>query len=623
MNNFDLLNKIVKISQNELNSFYENLDNKIIKDCLEICKLEPTNSLKMALLKRVVDLKEDPLINELRSLNLKEEEIEKIQNELYEFVANFYTKRHENLIAIVKKDKILDDFYIAVLELLNEIGKNMNEFFKVWKKEIILNTNEELNEKFANLPEIMEFLKTNNLFQINPDKSPSERSYGAILKSYKYTLNSKIVDENTPNAVKEEEFKFVPYAVKFKEIFEKFDEIFQNGITNLKKNQKNAENIAIIEYFSKLHIAFLTEKNDEVLKNWQEAERAWMNIKTPLQIGHPLEYYEDNLTRAVAPEWDIRLSENYDFDEKNFKQNVKNSFLHFYEEINCKDENIKNAVLSNIDKTQVYLSTPMIFYGADLNGLFSAQVVPNDELVSKECGKKIFAFLNFVYENAKARPFMKLSKMIFSQSFLDYGREILFNKPEIWKKVYQVSTIGHEFGHIFFIVEDTENLMNKNGEFKYIEEYKATTGGLVNFFLNEIPYLRMPVFYDLIKRSIGLIAWQKVIQTRAYYCEGLIHLDLLFKSGVLNFDRQNLRIDFSETSYKRFKNITLRNYKDLAAHYAKKANASEFLENFVIKDKEIYLPKNKETRNFVEFYYEKYEKFGNEIDDSEEKSKWI
>lgn len=623
MNNFNLLNKIVKNSQDELNRLYENLDNDVVLKCLEICKIESSKSVKLALLRRVVDLKEEAILNELKKLNKSQSQIDEIMENLYEFVANFHTNRHEKLIQIIKKDKILDDFFIAVLELVNEIGQNMNEFFKIWKKEILQTTNKELNEKFANLNEILEFLKSNNLFQTNPDKTPSERSYGAILKTYKFMLDSKVVDENTQDAQKIEEFSFVPYSVKFPEIFAKFDEIFENGIANLKLKQTNSQNLSIINYFEKLKIAFATKENDKVLQNWQDAEKAWMDVKSPLQIGHPLEYYEDNLTRAVAPEWDIRLKDDSDFDEENFKSNIKNSFLHFYEKIKCKNENLKSCVLSNIDKTQIYISSPMIFYGADLNGLFSAQVVPNDEFVSKECGKKIFAFLNFVYENAKARPFMKLSKMIFSQSFLDYGREILFNKPEIWKKVYQISTIGHEFGHIFFIENDTENLMNIGGEFKYIEEYKATTGGLVNFFLNEIPYLKMPVFYDVIKRSIGLISWQEILETRAYYCEGLIHLSLLFESGVLDFDGKNLRIDFSEISYARFKALVLKNYQNLAAYYVKKTNASEFLEIFTEKQNEIYLPKNKKVRDFVKFYYEKYQKFGNEIDESDDRKKWL
>ena len=66
---------------------------------------------------------------------------------------------------------------------------------------------------------------------------------------------------------------------------------------------------------------------------------------------------------------------------------------------------------------------------------------------------------------------MKLTSEIFDKTYLNFGRAILFKHPEIWRRVYEISTIGHEFGHIFFIDEDTENLMNKSGVFKYIEEF--------------------------------------------------------------------------------------------------------------------------------------------------------
>ncbi|MGB2553883.1 hypothetical protein ACPF04_12085, partial [Campylobacter sp. MOP51] len=83
--------------------------------------------------------------------------------------------------------------------------------------------------------------------------------------------------------------------------------------------------------------------------------------------------------------------------------------------------------------------------------------------------------------------------------------------------------------------EDSEKEMNTGGVFKYIEEYKATTGGLVNFFLHEEEEYKMPVFHDLIARSVGLISWREVDEVRAYYCEGLIHLSLLFKADALSF----------------------------------------------------------------------------------------
>ena len=64
--------------------------------------------------------------------------------------------------------------------------------------------------------------------------------------------------------------------------------------------------------------------------------------------------------------------------------------------------------LEQIDRTQLYIGQPMLYYGAEFNGLFSAQVVPNDEKVSTELGKKIFAYADFVMESKKSKPVMKL-----------------------------------------------------------------------------------------------------------------------------------------------------------------------------------------------------------------------
>lgn len=350
-----------------------------------------------------------------------------------------------------------------------------------------------------------------------------------------------------------------------------------------------------------------------VISSWQKAEEDWMNVKIDIQIGHPLEYYEDIYTHAVALEWDIRLKDSTKFDEENFKNSMKDGFLKICKKIKCNSDNIINYTIENIQKTQVYICSPMIYYGADLNGLFSAQVVPNDEFVSSKCGKKIFAFLNHIYEGAKTRPTMKIAKEIFGQNFIDYSRSILFERPKIWKRVYEVLTIGHEFGHMFFITKDTETKMNKTGEFKYIEEFKATMGGLVCFLLNDDVNLRMPIFCDIIKRSVSLIAWQKVEDVRAYYCEGLMILDILFKSGAIDFTSNTFKIDFSDAAYFRFKALAISTYETLAYHYANQFDAHEFLSKFLIKENDIYFPLDKKVRYFVEFYYDKFEKFGNEV----------
>lgn len=603
MSNFKELNLIVKKYKEELNLLYKNMDDEIIKQASQICGLDDSKESKIAVLRRVVDLKEEGIINALEKLGKNNQEIEQIKAKMYDFVSEFYIKRHESLIREIQNADILSDFDLELIKSTHQIGIALTKMQKKWQTHIIDGINKEFDSKFKSISEASEFITANKLYQLNSDKSRCDRVYGAVIK-------------NANN------YELAPYAVAFEDEMKLVLKAFDESLVALKTLSQNDSDESYITYLNALKIAFAQRQNDKVIPAWQDAERAWMNTKGDIQIGHPLEYYEDAYTHAVALEWDIRLVDDLSINEAKFKNDIKESFDQIYASLDVQNSNMKKLVYSNIDKTQLYISNPMVYYGAQFNGLFSAQVVPNDEIVSKECGKKIFAFVNFVYESTKAKPFMRLASEIFSKDFLDFGREILYKKPEIWKKVYEISTIGHEFGHILFIDSDTENLMNKNGEFKFIEEYKATTGGLVNFFLHEEEAHKMAVFHELIKRSVGLISWQKVTQTWAYYCEGLIHLSLLFASKVLSFEGQKLSIDFTFESYERFKSVVMQNYLDLATHYTNKLDASDFLAKFANFDGEVYLPNDEQTCKFVKHYYSRYEKIANEIDESGEWQRW-
>ncbi len=95
--------------------------------------------------------------------------------------------------------------------------------------------------------------------------------------------------------------------------------------------------------------------------------------------------------------------------------------------------------------------------------------------------------------------------------------------------------------------------MNKTGNFKNIEEFKATTGGLISYILDEDTdesSLEEQVFIDVVKRAVGLIGWMEVDEVQPYYCEGLIHLNGLFDSKVLDWDENKLTIDMSEDKIK-------------------------------------------------------------------------
>ena len=604
MNDYEKLNLLVEESKAVLNALYKDLDNDFVKKGLKICGFSGRKSQKVAILRRIVDLKVDPLMSEFKKLRFSKTKCEKLREEMYDFTRMIHEDLHRKLINKIGEAKILEEFYFQLIVGVHKIGLIINEFQKDWQKRIIDTTNKRIAAKFSNFSDAKKFISENRLYQKTPRDEICDRSYGAVVEN-------------------EGRYRFVPYAVAFKSQVLRIEHAFEIVLAKLSELENCAEHRVYITYLVKLKEAFLQTDNDKVIGAWRDAEIAWMDIKTPIQIGHPLEYYEDIYTHAVALEWDIRLARASKFDGNKFKAQTKETFDKIYKKIEANNQIMHSLVNSNIDKTQLYISTPMIYYGADLNGLFSAQVVPNDEFVSSNCGKKIFAFVDFVYENAKARPFMKLTSEIFDKTYLNFGRAILFKHPEIWRRVYEISTIGHEFGHIFFIDEDTENLMNKSGVFKYIEEYKATTGGLMNFFLHEEDSLKMAVLDELIRRSVSLIAWQRVDDVKAYYCESLIHLSVLFDSGVLNFLEGKLLLNFSKESYENFKKKCISNYEKLAKIYAYKVDAKKFLSEFTIMENGYYFPKDEKVREFVKFYYKRHEEIGNETDDSGEREKWI
>jgi hypothetical protein len=312
---------------------------------------------------------------------------------------------------------------------------------------------------------------------------------------------------------------------------------------------------------------------------------------------------EDHFRKTVALELDIRVT------NPNRKSEVKQNIIKMYKQLN-KDKKTLNFALKKIDDTQLYLGRPATFYGAELNGLFSAQVVPNDEVASSMKGKKIFAFADKILEDAKAKPKMKISYEVFSKEFMDKQYKFLENS-ELWHKVYDITTIGHEFGHILWLDVDSESVMNETGSFKNVEEFKATTGGLMAFFTNEEEELKELIINDTIKRGIGLIAWMEVGEVLPYYCERLIHLTGFFECEVLEFNDKKLSINYNEENYQKLKAWYKKTYLDLAEnYYLKKIDPKGFLDKFIEKEDNKYLPKEAKVKEFVNWYYELYKEIG-------------
>ena len=586
--------------QAELNDFYQLTSGehqeaeRVVSDFLSQLGLERSDESVMAALTRIVNLREDALEQVLQKIGMDEEEIIVKREEAYLFVSRFHRARHTALLSWIETHQLLDPFYRALIRGVDAVGQAMSGWQSVWTAHIIHGVNRELYQNFNGDEEkIFELLQREGLYDLDESGCIGDRCYSVLHRD------------------QEGKYQRLSYAEAFRDEVSEILKAFNSFIEALGREEDTVfgQKEQWIAYLLAMKVAFEHTKPDELIRYWAEVDRAWMAITTPLQIGHPLEYYEDHYRKAVALEWDLRIINPRLQEGSATRSSIKTFAVKLADGIGGNAPKVIANNLLQVEETQLYIGQPVLYYGAEFNGLFSAQVVPNDEAVSSELGKKIFAYADFVMASKKAKPVMRISVETMGEAFVRKQRKLIENEPALWQKIYDISTIGHEFGHILWIENETESAMNGTGQFKNIEEFKATTGGLMAFFDNETPELKKHIVDDLVSRAIGLMSWRGVGEVLPYYSEGLIHLDLLFKSAVISYD-ETVRIDYGQ--YEMMKAHYQAAYRDLASHYLRREDAGNYLYRYVIKKEGIYLPRDELVREFVEHYYRRYQEIGQE-----------
>ncbi|MEA3490724.1 MAG: invasion protein CiaB [Campylobacterota bacterium] len=586
--------------QAELNSYYTLIHGthreaeRIVELFLSDIGLERSDETDMAALVRIINLREDSLEQVLEKAGFNEDDIIVKKEKAYLFVSRFYLNRHTSLFSWIEEHQLLNSFYRTLISGVDVVGQAMSGWQSVWTSHIIHGINRDLYRSFnGNEEEIYEKLQRDGLYDLDENGCIGDRCYSVL------------------HCGSDGDYRRVSYAEAFASEVAEVSEALDGFIIALEEeedivfNQKDQW----IAYLLAMKMAFKHTHPDELIGYWADVDRAWMNITTPLQIGHPLEYYEDHYRKAVALEWDLRIINPKLQESSSTRTNIKSFAFRLAENIGGNAPEVIKNNLMQVEETQLYIGQPALYYGAQFNGLFSAQVVPNDEEVSSELGKKIFAYADFVLASKKAKPVMRLSLEVMGEEFVKKQKRLAEEESKLWHRVYDISTIGHEFGHILWIENDTESRMNVAGQFKNIEEFKATAGGLMAFFEDEDIQLKKHVIDDLVSRAVGLMAWREVGEVLPYYCEGLIHLELLFRSGAISYS-ETIQIDYSR--YEVMKAYYQTAYKALVSHYLRRADAATYLYQYVVKEDGIYLPKDELVREFVEYYYKRYKEIGQE-----------
>ena len=607
--------EIIKRLQDEISSYYEVIKGEdrqkeeFVNSFLKELGLQINEQNKMALVSRLVTLRDDLLSQSLKKAKFNEEQIIEKKELAYLWVAKFHTDIHQRLIDEIFEKELLTPFYREIFRGTHEVGKWFSSWQSSWTAHIINGVNRELYRYFNGDEEkIFEMLNSKDLHDLSYDGQKGDRSYSVIVQ-----------DENG-------EYIHKPYsrafAAEVTEVLKALAE-FKNNLLKIEDEIFDQQKV-YTEYLQAIIEALAEVDRAKLIPRWAEVDRRWMRVTAPLQIGHPLEYYEDHYRKAVALEWDLRIT-NPRSNASGVKDDISKMYKDLFFKLKDKvsdSQKIYQNTNDNINRVQLYIGRPALYYGAEFCGLFSAQVVPNDEDVTKEAGKKIFAFADNVLDSTRAKPFMKIQSTIFPKEFLDTSRELIFKKEELWHEVYNITTIGHEYGHILWLDEDSERLMNQSGNFKNIEEFKATVGGLMAFFENQKEELKEYVLNDTIKRAVGLIAWRETAEVEPYYCEGLIHLHGLFESGVLEFDKR-LKIDMSEEAYEKIKSWYQETYSNLSLHYLNKEDATTFLKRYAKKEGRYWMPTDEKVNYFVKYYWNLHQDIGQLIDDESSREEWL
>ncbi|MDD5405427.1 MAG: invasion protein CiaB [Sulfurovaceae bacterium] len=584
--------------QDKLNGFFRlthephDEADKAVEDFLNFIGCERNEDSTMAALTRIVNLREDALEQVLQKMGYHSDDIIAKKELVYWWTSRLHTARHESLLKWVEENGLLTPFYRTLLNGVHEIGIAMSVWQSEWTAHIIHTINRELLKQFhGNDKAVLAYLHEYSLLDKDTFGVVNDRCYSVLDKS---------IDEKHCS---------VAYSEAFKDEVNSVSAALSNLIQQLEVIEDDVwdQKEAWIKYFQAINDALLENNVSHLLSKWQKVDRTWMSIKTPIQVGHPLEYYEDHYRKAVALEWDVRIIN----PKLQHGSKTRENIIGFTGELaqTIGNDAIRTAAknISQLSLTQLYIGQPMLYYAAEFNGLFSAQVVPNDKVVSDELGHKIFAYADFVLASKLSKPIMKLNVEIMGEEFVKNSRSFAEHCPELWHEVYDISTIGHEFGHTLWLDEKTEGAMNQNGQFKNIEEFKATAGGLMAFFHNEKEELNSHIIDDLVNRSVGLMAWREVGEVLPYYCEGLIHLHILFESKIIDYKD---RIYINYEKYEDMKNLYKEAYTKLAIHYIAKKDASEYLYKYAVKEAGVYLPVEPRVRAFVEHYYARYQEIG-------------
>jgi len=116
-NDIQKIYDFISTQKDDINKLYEyleqNQDDKlaIIKDFAKNLGVPISEDMKLALITRIVGLRDDSLVQVLKQLDFNDEQIIELQEKAYQFAKNYWLDIHKSRIEFISSNNLLTPFY--------------------------------------------------------------------------------------------------------------------------------------------------------------------------------------------------------------------------------------------------------------------------------------------------------------------------------------------------------------------------------------------------------------------------------------------------------------------------------------------------------------------------------
>lgn len=169
----------------------EGTSREILDKLLQQLWLESNWESRYAAYMRIADLKFEPLDIALKQAGKSQADRDRAFEISYEYTRSLAQKRQEAFLSEIQQRKLLPEFYQCFLESWHILWVAHAPLFLSWNKALLFETNRQLEAEFGSDEAVLEFLKTQKLFDTGREGKRAERSYSILQKkSWKWKSTS-------------------------------------------------------------------------------------------------------------------------------------------------------------------------------------------------------------------------------------------------------------------------------------------------------------------------------------------------------------------------------------------------------------------------------------------------